>query len=290
VTDRKLTNLPASVRQRLVNRARSEGRAFQELATLYAMERFLFRLGRSAHADRFVLKGGLMTLTWAGEYARVTRDIDLLGRGASSVDAVVGRIREVLAVEVEDGVAFDLDTAEGSEITVEAAYVGARVIFDANLGGMVLRMQVDVGFGDAVVPEPDWVDYPQLLDLGAPRLLGYPPEATLAEKLHAVVVLGLANSRMKDYYDLWTAHRLDIVTPEALGEAILHTFARRATPVPQNLPEGLTSTFAADTSKQTQWAGFVRKSGLVAPSLGEVVAAVGPLVAAALVHARRHQT
>jgi hypothetical protein len=289
VTDRKLTNIAASVRQRLLNRARAEGRAFQELATLYAMERFLFRLGCSPHAERFVLKGGLMTLTWAAEYGRVTRDIDLLGWGASSVDAVVGRIREVVAVEVQDGVVFEADSVEGIEIRVETAYVGVRVVFDASLSGMVLRMQVDVGFGDAVVPEPEWVDYPQLLDLGAPRLLGYPPEATLAEKLHAIVVLGLANSRMKDYYDLWTAQRLGIVTADGLGEAIRHTFARRDTPLPEGLPEGLTGAFAADASKQAQWAGFVRKSGLMAPSLAEVVSAASALAAPALEHARRYQ-
>lgn len=271
MTDRKITNIAASVRQRLLNRARSEGRAFQELATLYVMERFLYRLGRSSHAEQFVLKGGLMTLTWAGEYGRVTRDIDLLGWGANSVDAVVGRVREVLAVEVEDGVSFDVASVEGVQITAEAAYVGARVEFRADLGGMVLKMQVDVGFGDAVVPEPRWVDYPQLLDLGAPRLLGYPAEATLAEKLHAIVVLGLSNSRMKDYYDLWTASRLGIVTPEGLGEALRHTFERRGTALPEELPEGLTAAFAEDASKQAQWAGFVRKSRLEAPSLAEVV-------------------
>ncbi len=287
MTGRKLTNIAASVRQRLLDRARSEGRAFQELATLYAMERFLFRLGRSPHAERFVLKGGLMTLTWAGEFARVTRDIDLLGRGANSVDAVVGRLREVLAPEVEDGILFDVASVEGREILAEATYVGVRVMFDANLSGMTLRMQVDVGFGDAVVPEPQWIDYPQLLDLGAPRLLGYPAEATLAEKLHAVVLLGLANSRMKDYYDLWTAARLGVVTSGGLGEALRHTFDRRGTPVPIDLPEGLTAAFATDASKRAQWSGFVRKSGLTPPSLDEVVTAAAELAAPAFKHARR---
>lgn len=285
--DRGLTNIAASVRQRLLNRARAEGRAFQELATLYAMERFLYRLGRSQHADRFVLKGGLMTLTWAGEYARVTRDIDLLGWGANSVNAVTTRVREVLAVEVEDGVRFDVDSVRGGEIRVETAYVGARVLFEGDLSGMVLHLQVDVGFGDAVVPEPTWIVYPQLLDLGAPRLLGYPAEATLAEKLHAVVMLGHTNSRMKDYYDLWTAWRLGIVSAEGLGAALRHTFARRETPLPEELPAGLLPTFASDPSKLAQWAGFVRKSKLPAPGLDEVVRASAELAAPAFVVARR---
>ncbi len=284
--DRKVTNTAASVRQRLLNRARSEGRAFQELATLYAMERFLYRLGRSPHAERFVLKGGLMTMTWAAEYARLTRDIDLLGRGTNSIEAVVGRIGEVLTLEADDGVQFDVGALRGEQITAEAAYVGVRVLFPADLGGMALRMQIDVGFGDAVVPDPAWITYPQLLDLGQPRLLGYPAEATLAEKLHAVVNLGLANSRMKDYYDLWTAQRLGITTPERLGIALRHTFERRETAIPAELPEGLTEGFANDAAKRAQWAGFLRKSRLSAPDLLEVVASVAELAAAGFASAR----
>jgi predicted nucleotidyltransferase component of viral defense system len=284
--DRKVTNTAASVRQRLLNRARAEGRAYQELATLYAMERFLYRLGRSPHAERFVLKGGLMTMTWAAEYARLTRDIDLLGRGTNSIEAVVKRIGEVLTLEVDDGVQFDVGAVRGEQITAEAAYVGVRVLFPADLGGMALRMQIDVGFGDAVVPDPAWITYPQLLDLGQPRLLGYPAEATLSEKLHAVVNLGLANSRMKDYYDLWTAQRLGITTPERLGTALRHTFERRETAIPAELPEGLTEAFAHDSAKRAQWAGFLRKSRLTGPDLVEVVASVAELAAAGFATAR----
>lgn len=287
MTERKLANVAASVRQRLLNRARVQKRSFQELATLYAMERFLFRLGRSPHADGFVLKGGLMTLTWAGEHARVTRDIDLLGRGANSVTAVVVRIREVLAVDVDDGIRFDPASVNGSELRTAAAYTGVRVSFRADLAGMLLHLQVDVGFGDVVVPEPRWTDYPQLLDFGAPRLLGYPPEATLAEKLHAIVVLGYANTRMKDYYDLWTAHRLAITTSESLGAAVRQTFARRGTVVPDQLPEALSPAFAGAPEKQAQWAGFVRKSALDAPEFHAVVEAAAELAGPAFVHARQ---
>ena len=289
MTPRALTNVAASVRQRLLNRARNEGRAFQELATIYAMERFLFRLSRSAHADRFVLKGGLMTLTWAGEYARITRDIDLLGWGERSVAAVVERMRAILEVQVEDGIHFDGSALRGQEITVEAAYVGVRLSFTAELAGMRLRMQVDVGFGDAVVPPPTWIEYPQLLDLGAPRLLGYPAAATLAEKLHAVVVLGFANSRMKDYWDLWSAWRLKVVTADELGVAIRHTFVRRGTPVPTTLPEGLTASFAEEADKLAQWKGFVRKSKLDAPPLAEVVAVAAELAKGGFAVAREKE-
>lgn len=146
-------------------------------------------------------------------------------------------------------------------------------------------MQVDVGFGDAVVPQPQWVVYPQLLDLGAPRLLGYPVEASLAEKLHAIVVLGLTNSRMKDYYDLWTAHKLDVTTPERLGLAIRHTFDRRRTPVPMDLPDGQRPVFSGDPTKQAQWKAFVGKSRLTAPALAEVVEAASALAGPAFAHA-----
>ncbi|MCB9662811.1 MAG: nucleotidyl transferase AbiEii/AbiGii toxin family protein [Alphaproteobacteria bacterium] len=287
MTKKETTNIAASVRQRLLDRARAEKRVFQELATFYAMERFLFRLAASPHADRFVLKGGVMTLTWAGEYGRPTRDVDLLGWGDSTTSAVVARLGDILATEVPaDGVVFDLDSLEAEPIAVASAYVGVRARFTADFGGMVVRVQVDVGFGDAVVPEPTWVDYPQLLDLGAPRVLGYPAAATLAEKLHAVCSLGLTNSRMKDYYDLWTARRLGVVTAEHLGAAIRHTFARRGTPIPAELPVGLTTAFVTEPTKQAQWKGFVRKSRLEGPGLGEAVEAAAALGAAGFAAAR----
>lgn len=289
MTQRRRTNLAASVRQRLLNMARTEKRAFQELATLFAMERFLFRLSKSEHAETFILKGGLMTLTWAGEHARVTRDIDLLGRGTNSVEAVVARMRDVMNVDVEDGIRFDISSLKGTEITAETAYVGVRATLAADLAGMIIRLQVDVGFGDAVVPDPQWLDYPQILDLGTPRLLGYPAEATLAEKLHAIVVRGLTNSRVKDYYDLWTAHKLNIISTDGLGEALKHTFTRRGTPLPSELPDGLSALFADDPGKQAQWAGFVRKSGLEAPSLEEVVQAAAGLAWPAFIAAARKQ-
>lgn len=177
----------------------------------------------------------------------------------------------MLSTQVDDGVSFDAASVVGTEISVESAYIGVRVSFNSELSGMILRMQIDVGFGDAVIPEPYWLDYPVLLDSRAPRLLGYPAEATLAEKLHAIVVLGLVNSRMKDYYDLWTAARLGVVSTEGLAEAIRHTFQRRQTAIPESLPLGLTEAFSKDRSKHVQWAGFIRKAGLKSPSLKEAV-------------------
>lgn len=275
MTKKSVTNIAASVRQRLLNKARSQSRPFQELATFYAMERFLFRVGASPIADQLILKGGLMTLTWAGEYQRITRDIDFLGRGVNSIESVLEQMREVLKVQVLDGVVFDPDTLAGVEITALTEYLGVRVSLQADLDGMRINLQIDVGFGDAVVPKPDLIDYPQLLDFGCPRLLGYPAEATLAEKLHAVVNRGLTNSRMKDYYDLWTAQRLGVVSAESLGMAIAHTFQRRETPIPKSLPLGLTNAFVQEPGKQAQWAGFQRKSGLNEPTLQEAVSAAG---------------
>jgi hypothetical protein len=287
VSRKEPSNKTASLRQRLLNRARREARPFQSLATLYTMERFLFRLGSSELSDRFVLKGGLMTMTWAGDYARLTKDIDLLGRGANTVEEVVAAMSRVVQVEVaDDGIRFDPVSVAGEHITIDAAYVGVRARVVADFGGMEVRLQLDVGFGDAVVPPPTWFDYPQLLDSGCPRVLGYPPEATLAEKLHAACHHGHANSRMKDYYDLWVAGRIDVTTPSRLGLAVQHTFRRRDTPIPTALPPGLAASMAAIPEKVVQWEAFLRKSGLAAPRFDTVIAEVGELATHAFAAAR----
>lgn len=284
MSQKNVKNVGASVRQKLLNRARADGRPYQAVAQLYAMERFLFRLGASDVAERFILKGGLMTMTWAAEYARLTKDIDLLGRGASSVDDVVASMKRVLHTEVsDDGVAYDSSSVSGARIMVDAVYVGVRVKCVGDIGGMVVRLQLDVGFGDAVVPPPQWIDYPQLLEAGRPRILGYPIEATLAEKLHAACYHGDTNTRLKDYYDLWTAHRLEATTPASLAVAIRHTFDRRDSPVPRELPLGLSPSFGTRPDKQALWHAFLARTGARAPSLPEVLDEIRPWAMAAFV-------
>jgi predicted nucleotidyltransferase component of viral defense system len=274
---RERTNNPASVRQRLLNKARATGRPFNELLQYYAMERFLFRLATSPHAERFVLKGALMLATWRVSLTRPTMDIDLLGRMANDIDAVVVVVKEVCGQEVEpDGMVFDASSARGERIAEEAEYGGVRIRFRGALGTARVSMQIDVGFGDAVVPEPAWVDYPTLLDLPAPRVRGYTRESVVAEKFHAMALRGLLNSRMRDFFDVWALSRQFDFEGAIIARAIGETFARRDLEIPRH-PVALTAEFARDAAKATQWRGFLRRSRLdSAPrELGDVVQALG---------------
>ena len=273
---RELRNVAASVRQRLLNEAHASGRPFNELLQYFAMERFLFRLSVSPHGDRFVLKGALMMVTWEISLTRPTRDIDLLGNVANDVDRIVAIVREVCRQEVEpDGLEFNQDTVMGERIAEEAEYEGVRVRFQGNLDTARVSMQIDVGFGDAVVPSTVTVDYPTLLDLPAPRIRGYTRESVIAEKFHTMVRKGLLNSRMRDFFDVWVLSQQFDFDADVLAAAIRETFTRRDQGfVP--CPVALTDEFAVDMSKAAQWRGFLRKSRLHgAPSeLVEVVRAI----------------
>ena len=201
-------NVPASVRQRLLNRARSDRRPFNELLQYFAMERFLYRLSQSAHADRFVLKGALMLQVWRSPDIRPTMDIDLLGRTSNAEDDLMAQLRDILAVDVEpDGLAFDADSIRTERITEGANYEGIRIRFPGTLATARIHMQIDAGFGDVVYPAPEAADLPTMLDFPAPRLLCYSRESVIAEKLEATVKLGMLNSRMKDFYDIWLLSR-----------------------------------------------------------------------------------
>ena len=247
----------ASVRQRLLNLARSGQRPFNELLQYYAMERFLYRLSRSVHADRFILKGALMLRVWDAPQARPTMDIDLLGRTSNEVAAMVAQIRDILATEVDaDGLVFAPDTIQAERITEDADYEGVRIRFLANLDTARITMQVDVGFGDIVFPAPLLSTFPTLLDDPAPRLLGYSRESAIAEKFEALVKLGEINSRMKDYYDIWMLSRQFDFRADLLAEAIHRTLTHRGTELPEEIA-GLSDRFAA--TKQTQWSAFRRR-------------------------------
>jgi hypothetical protein len=262
------TNLPASIHQRLLNRAKQEGRPLNELLQYFAMERFLFRLAQSPHAEEFLLKGALMLRIWNPALARPTMDIDLLARTAATEAAVVGMVKECLApASPDDGLRFDAASLRADAIAADAIHQGLRLRFTAHLGHIPIAMQADVGFGDAVFPEPTWIDFPTLLDFPAPRLLAYPPESAVAEKFHAMVELDMANSRMKDFYDIWSLARLRDFDGSTLARALTETFARRRTPLPSDTPNALTSTFAEDATKQAQWNAFVRRGRLDAQGL-----------------------
>ena len=273
----------ASVRQRLLNLARSRGEDFQLLVTRYGIERFLYRLGRSEH---FVLKGAMLFHVWGIEDHRPTKDVDLLGFGSFEEDHVRRMMQAVLVVPVEDdGLRFDLESLVVSRIREDDAYGGIRAEVRYDLAGMQLRLQIDVGIGDAIVPEAESATFPTLLDDDAPRLRIYRRETVVAEKLHAMVLLGLANSRMKDFYDVaFLADHFDF-DGRPLVDAIAATFERRRTPVPEALPLALTDAFAGDEVKRTQWSAFLRRSRLPVADLADVVAGISAFVARPIIAA-----
>ena len=202
-------NIGASVRQRLLNKARETGRPFSELLQYFAMERFLYRLSKSEYADKFVLKGALMLTAWNAPLLRPTMDIDLLGRIGNDIGAMAAIVREICAgrVEPDDGLVFDAATVQGERIAEAAEYEGVRIRFRATLDAARIQMQLDIGFGDIVVPAAVPTIYPTILDLPAPHLLAYSRETAIAEKFEAMVKLGELNSRMKDFFDIWLLSR-----------------------------------------------------------------------------------
>lgn len=269
-----IKNLPASVHGRLMNRARATNRPFQELLQYYAMERFLYRLSRSPHSARFVLKGALMLYVWDTPLARATKDVDFLGQLDNSLDNLARVVREVCVIEVEpDGMAFDAATVVAERIKEDADYEGVRIRFTGHLGKAKSTMQLDVGFGDVVTPASQAITYPTLLDFPAAQLAGYPRETVIAEKFQAMVYLGKLNSRMKDFYDIWLLARQFEFEGQTLATAVLATFSNRGTAIDPN-PVALTPTFTESPTTRTQWAAFRQKGGLLnAPEkMADVVA------------------
>jgi predicted nucleotidyltransferase component of viral defense system len=276
VTKRPLKDVGTSVRARLLRLAQDRGDDFQLVLTRYANERLLFRLASSRYASGFILKGAALFTVWTGKPHRATRDLDLLGFGDPGVARVREIFSDVLVLEVvDDGVRFELGSLTVGLIREEQEYGGVRAEFVARVTNAQVRLQVDVGFGDAITPEATVVEFPVLLDFPAPRLCAYPRETVVAEKLDATVQLGVANSRMKDFYDLAVLARDFAFDGDLLVRAIHATFERRKTPLPAAMPVGLTAAFAEDPAKKTQWTGFVRKAGVRdASSLAETVSAV----------------
>lgn len=274
-------NIGASVRERLTQRARARGENAQLVFTRYAIERLLFRLGASPYRDRFVLKGAMLFSLWAPTPYRATGDLDLLGFGDPRPGHVAEIFRGICGAEVpDDGVAFRPETLRVAVARAEDEYSGVRVSLDAALAGARLPVQIDIGYGDAVTPGVWDVEYPSLLDLPAPRLAAYPPETVVAEKFQALVALGMANSRMKDFFDLWAISTSFPFDGAVLADAIRATFGRRSTRVPAETPVALTATFGEDAQKQAQWRAFLRRTAIaLAPApLPELLAAVEAFV------------
>jgi predicted nucleotidyltransferase component of viral defense system len=286
---RQPSNLPASVHARLLRLARQSDANFNVVLVRFATERLLYRLSRSPHADRFVLKGAWLFYVWDLE-RRVTRDLDLLGFGNASPAAMEEVFREVLGSPMEpDGIEFDDAELQVAEMREGAAYPGVRVRVVARLGNARIPFQVDVGFGDVVVDPPAKTELPTLLDLPAPELSIYPVEAVVAEKIEAIVRFDALNTRLKDYFDLYVLATEVTIDEASLTRQLAQTFQRRGTPIPLEVPTGLSDAFARDPERNARWRAFLERSGGAASapaSFQEVVGRVRELVLAPLKAAR----
>ena len=277
----KPTNLSASVLARLRNVAREKKTDYQLILRRYAAERLLHRLSISPYRDQFVLKGAMLFTAWLGDPFRPTQDLDLLGHGDPSAPAVRAAFLTICQTEsMDDGLVFDTDDLSAAPIRDAQEYGGVRVMTKAFLGKTRIPVQVDVGFGDAITPAAQELEFPSLLAPEGPRLKAYPKETVVAEKLQAIVALGRANSRMKDFYDLLALSRLFEFDGRTLASAIRATFDRRATIVQAKVPDGLHDHFARDEDKRRQWSAFIGRELLLitAPSLEETINEIADFV------------
>lgn len=267
-------NLAASIRQRLLNRARQELVPFDAVLNRFGRERLLYRIGISEYRQKFLLKGAMLFALWYDMPHRPTRDMDLLGFGPGELFVLQRVFREISQQPADDGLRFS-ETVQAEEIRKEASYAGARVILNATLEQARIPLQVDIGFGDAVTPAAEEVEYPVLLeDLSPPRLGVYPVYTVIAEKLEAIVQLGMVNSRLKDYFDLQVLLEREQLDELVLAQAVRRTFAVRSTPLPQQVPLGLSSEFGDDQGKQSQWRAFLERNDVPEVSLSSVVAQI----------------
>lgn len=278
-----MNNVAASVRARLLNVAKAQGVDFNQVLVRFALERILYRLSQSEHADHFLLKGALLFTLWYDMPHRTTRDADLLGFGASDLESVTQTFRDIASVAVDDGIVFDPASVAAEEIRKDAGYAGARIFISGELARARCKTQIDIGFGDAVTPGPVDATYPVLLaDLPAPRLRAYPVYTVVAEKLHAIAQLGMTNSRLKDYLDLSVLLDREALDTDLLAQAIKATFERRGMAVPAGLPVGLTDEFAHDPSRQALWQAFIKKNELALEPLPTIVDRLRVALGAAL--------
>jgi predicted nucleotidyltransferase component of viral defense system len=264
-----IKNIGASVKARLLNRSKQRREPFQLVLTDYVRERLLYRLSQTSHRDRFILKGATLLTKWFEDPLRPTKDLDFLAVGNDDQEEMVRIFQHVCAVRCEDGVVFDADSLKVDRIREENEYGGLRIAGSAKLDTAELPIAIDIAFGDSVEPGLQEMDVPVLLpDLPAPHLRTYAPETVIAEKFQAMVMLGRANSRMKDFYDIWVLSRHFDFKGDRLPRAIAATFARRKTEIPAELPDALTSAFAADPAKIQQWNAFVADVAPAGPARG----------------------
>jgi predicted nucleotidyltransferase component of viral defense system len=265
---KEIRNIGASVRARLQNLSRETGQSFELILTRYALERLRYHLSTPAFSEQFVLKGAMLLTSW----------FEHPHRGDPNPDALITVFREILAANVADGVEFDVGALRVDRIREELEYGGLRLRTTASISGARIAVTVDVGFGDALEPGAQIIDYPSLLDLPTPRLRAYARETVVAEKFQAMVALGRANSRMKDFCDVWLLSRSFPFDDDRLARAIAATFERRGTAIPVELPDALDQGFAEDEQKQRQWSAFLETVGLEAGSLADVIADIAGFI------------
>ncbi|HEI6746065.1 TPA: nucleotidyl transferase AbiEii/AbiGii toxin family protein [Legionella pneumophila] len=272
-------NIGESVRSRLKNIAVKEGSDFNAVLTRYGLERLLYRIGESEYANQFLLKGALLFNLWYDMPHRPTKDIDLLGFGDNDLAYIKQTFSKISSISADDGINFVSETVTVDTIKKDGGYTGARVELFGELAKAKIKIQIDIGYGDAVTPGPIDAHYPVLLsDLPAPKIRTYPIYTVIAEKLHAIALLGMANSRLKDYLDLYVLLGNEQIDNQVLAQAIQATFTRRGMALPEVLPIGLTDEFANDPSRELMWRAFLRKNELDQKPLTEVIAVIRNLV------------
>ena len=268
MTRKSPRDIEASVRARLMNVARANGEAFEIVLIRFALERLLYRLSQSSYREQFVVKGALMFQVWSDLLHRPTRDLDLLGSGDPNMDRFVSCFRDLCEQQVvDDGLVFLTDSVIANRMKEDEEYEGIRLKLEARLGSARIPVQVDIGFGDAITPAAETITFPTTLEFPAPELRSYPKETVVAEKFQAMVMLGIGNSRMKDFFDLYTLCNQFEFDGDIVRRAIQATFGRRKTSIPSSPPLALTAEFSEDQQKSTQWNAFLRKSNLSAQNL-----------------------
>ncbi|MGB0906883.1 MAG: nucleotidyl transferase AbiEii/AbiGii toxin family protein [Maricaulaceae bacterium] len=263
-------DIAASVRARLFNLSREREQDFQRVLVSYGLERLLYRLSISEHKDRYILKGGMLVTLWTIDPGRFTQDIDFLAFGHDDAERLLANFKEVLAQEVDDGLIFDLEEMSAAPIRDDQVYGGMRLKTTAYLKKTKIPIVIDLGFGDAIIGPDYEIEYGSLLDMPSATVRAYSPETVIAEKFQAVIALGIVNSRMKDYYDLYSIPRSVHVSDEALVKAIQSTFERRETEIPLARPSGLTPEFTQDLIRETQWAAYSAGTDVADMSLKEI--------------------
>jgi predicted nucleotidyltransferase component of viral defense system len=267
-------NVAASIKGRLLNIARAQGRGLDILLVRFALERLLFRLSRSPHRNNYILKGGMLVTQWLDHDNRETRDMDFLGFGTDDQEAIRVIFSEIMAVDADDGLVFDIEALAASPIREEIEYGGIRRKTSAYLERTRIPVTLDIGFGDALADPGQSIDYPSLLGMEQPNIRSYPPEAVIAEKFQAVVALGLTNGRMKDFYDLWAVPQTQPLAPAALDAAIAATFERRGTAIPLECPTGLSTAMSQDAQTRRRWLAYVSSLDLAVPDFGDTLEAI----------------